>query len=404
MRICGIACVKDAHSILAASIQHLSINGIQDFFICDHGSDPDLSSYLTTKFNSKTVRFRILRKESEGFFQQEMTNVMAGLARREGFDVAVVFDADEFWCVIQPDASLTTQIEQEMVDGIDALRVQVVNYAQHREVTQFQVESLELCQYAVTPFKESARSPQEQVDGGIPFLAMPFPAKVIARLRPAIRFTQGQHDVFRIDAAQVRIRDSASILVRHLPLSGRDQMPQKRAHGRRLIAGGFHPGLGWQSRRLADMTDEELDAYWDNNSWQPQSDGRVCIGGYDNLIEDKGLVDIGRAIAQSTESLRSTPESMEPEVEVQTSISSKALERAIEEMMDDYGQIRARLNDRLVRLSLAHSQAIAERNHVQSELMNLARRPRHGVGKLFRKLHWLEKGVRAFRKGLRRSR
>ena len=191
----------------------------------------------------------------------------------DGFETVLAFDADEFWCSTVPDRTLAEQIAKEMVAGLAALRVPVLNYVQHRDVVAFTAGSLKTCAYTVVPHVDTTRSCREQVDAGMPFVAMPFPSKVIARLSSDIRFTEGQHNIIAPEGAGTE-GEASGIVLRHLSLSAKDELACKREHGLRRIKAGFAPDTGWQLQRLAHMTDEELDAYWANNSWHLSPDRR----------------------------------------------------------------------------------------------------------------------------------
>lgn len=363
MRICGIACVKDSHAILAASIKHLVLNGIRDFYLYDHGSDPHLSSFLSTEFGSDTLRMQVLRKETRPFFQREMVNILGDLAREDGFEIALAFDADEFWCSTVPGRSLADQIAFEIPAEADALMVPVINYVQHRDVDTFHVKSLSKCQYSVVPFVASARHPQDQVDAGMPFVAMPFPSKVIAWLSRDSKYTTGQHDITKTKG-EGRIADAAGIIVRHLPLPARTQLVERREQGLRLIAAGFPAWLGWQSQRLAYMTETELDAYWSNNSWHFADDHVPCVGTYDRLVQDNALVQIGHDLTQAGDFLNKTQGAGAHGPLSFREIPSYKFERLIQHIVDDSGKAERTIEA----LTLARDQAIARGAMVGSEL------------------------------------
>jgi hypothetical protein len=407
MKICGISCAMNSHTILAASIKHLFLNGISDFYLYDHASDPDLSSFLSTEFVPGTIRVQVLRKETRLFFQREMVNVLADLAREDGFEIAVAFDADEFWCSTVQGRSLTDQIAFEISSDVDALRVPVVNYVQHRDVDTFDVDSLSRCQYSVVPFVDPTRHPQAQVDAGMPFVAMPFPSKVIAWLSRDSKFVTGQHSLTKTNG-EVRIIEATGILVRHLPLPFRKQMGERREQGLRLVAAGLSPWLGWQSQRLANMTDDELEAYWRNNSWHLAEGHRACVGSYDRLVLEDALVQIGQNLKQASQRLN---QGLGEGAQASTTfreIPSSKLERAIQNLVDDYGQAERRIealkiaHDQALaaadELALARDQAAAERDLVRSELDLLRSFPWPRIKALFNTLRPIEKRLREFRK------
>ena len=336
MRICGIACVKDSHELLEASIKHLALNGISDFYLYDHGSDSDLVSVLSNGFGSGAICFHVLRKETRPFFHRAMVTALAELARMDGFETAVTFDADEFWCSTVEGQTLAEQVATEMSAGVDALRVPVVNYVQHRDVDAFHVDSLLKCGYSVVPYVDPTSPPRDQVDAGMPFVAMPFPSKVIARLSRDIKFTEGQHSITKTKG-EGRITDATGIVVRHLSLPSRDRLVAKREHGLRRIAAGYSSEIGWQLQRLAYMTDGELDAYWRNNSWHLSDNQRVLVGTYDGLVEDDALVQVGHDLARAGDGFRTTQGAAADEAERFGEIPAQKLERLVQSLVDDLG-------------------------------------------------------------------
>jgi hypothetical protein len=363
MRICAVACALDSHELLRASMTHLVLNGIRDFYLYDHGSDPHLASVLCDAFGADGVRVTVLRKETPPFFQSAMLDVLTTLARMDGFETALAFDADEFWCSTDPGRTLSYQISAHLTEGLTTLRVPVLNYVQHREVATFDVGSLATARYAVVPHVDQTRPDRERVDAGMPFVAMPFPSKVIARLSSDLRFTEGQHGVTAAEGTDAEA-ETTGIIVRHLSLPARAELTGKREHGRRRVKAGTDADIGWQLQRLAGMTDEELDAYWDNNSWRHSDDRGVLVGSYDRLIEDDALVQIGRDLAAAADRLSSRPDAGVNETTTVREIGPRRLERLLESMVDDLGAADrdlAEQRDRAIALQ-------AELHAVRSEL------------------------------------
>lgn len=337
LRICAVACVKDTQELLQATMTHLALNGIVDFYLYDHGSHPDLASALSDAFGAGGVRVRILRKETTRFFHAAMVGVLTELARMDGFETVLAFDADEFWCSTVPGHTLADQISIEMTAGVDALRVPFLNYVQHRNVSAFRVDSLQTCRYSVVPQVDKRSPCQAQVDAGAPFVAMPFPSKVIARLARDVRFTEGQHNITTSEGEGAQA-EANGIIVRHLPLSARGELAVKREHGLRRIEAGYGPETGWQLQRLAYMTEGELDAYWDNNSWRVSENQRVLVGAYNGLVEDSALVEIGRDLTSAIDGPGMSPNAGTNDADAVGEIGSERLERIIESLVDDVGK------------------------------------------------------------------
>jgi hypothetical protein len=281
----------------------------------------------------------VLRKETPAFFQSAMFRALTELARVDGFDVAVGFDADEFWCSTVPGHTLAEQIALEMSPGLDGLSVPVVNYAQHRDVETFRLESLQTAGYSVIPQLDTTGSPLEMVDAGLPFLALPFPSKVVARLAGDVRFTEGQHSIVKSEGA-VSLPCTSGAVVRHLSLPARGDLAIKRHQGLRRVDAAFSPDIGWQLQRLAPMTEAGLDEYWDNNSWHLGADGQPVLGTYDRLEEDDALTAIGHELVEdrSVFSLDRDTGDHAQGVALGPEISTRTCELLLETLVDDLGR------------------------------------------------------------------
>jgi hypothetical protein len=372
VRICAVACDMDRHDLLLASMTHLVLNGISDFYIYDHGSEPALAGVLSRTFHDGGVRITVLRKETPPFFHSTMIGVLTELARLDGFETVLAFDADEFWCSTVPDRTLAEQISAEMVAGLASLRVQVLNYVQHRDVLAFTAGSLKTCAYTVVPHVDTTRSCREQVDAGMPFVAMPFPSKVIARLSSDIRFTEGQHGIIAPEGVGTE-GEASGIVLRHLSLSAKDELACKREHGLRRIEAGFAPDTGWQLQRLAYMTDEELDAYWANNSWHRSDDGGALVGSYDRLAEDGALVEIGRLLGATIDRQGASATTGANTAPAVHEVEPERLERLLEGLVDDLGTAGRVLSDHQNQILALQAEGAALRLALQERTASLGR-------------------------------
>ena len=370
MRICAVGCVMGSHELLQASLTHLALNGIKDFYLYDHDCESTLASVLSDAASCPGVRVTILRKQTPHFYQAAMVGALTELAMMDGFETVLAFDADEFWCSTIPGRTLSDQISIEMGADVAALSVPVVNYVQHRDVHVFHARSLATCRYFVVPYADSTRSCREQVDAGLPFVSMPFPSKVIARLAREIRFTEGQHGI--TDSGNAGGQAEASgIVVRHLPLSASDELLGKREHGRRRIDAGFGPDLGWQNQRLAHMTDSELEAYWDNNSWRLAEDQGVLVGAYGDLIEDGAFVEIERNLAAETVRCGQSSRAGRRTTATVRKVGRDKLERLLDRTLDDFGALGCTLvegQNQLATLQSENAAIEAKRDSLHAKL------------------------------------
>jgi hypothetical protein len=255
---------------------------------------------------------------------------------------------------------------------------------------------------------DRSRSDREQVDAGMPFVAVPFPSKVIARLSSDIRFTEGQHGVVAPADAGAEA-EATGIVVRHLSLPARGDLAGKREHGRRRIEAGYAANIGWQLQRLADMTDEELDAYWDNNSWHRSDDRGVLVGSYDRLIEDDALVEIGRDVAAVADRLGSGPKAGAIEITTVREIEPQRLEHLLDITVDDFGAADRELAEQQVRADALRAELYGARSELEQRDALLAQlrqeltNERAALDTVERSVSWrLTAPLRAVKRGLRR--
>ena len=423
VRICAVGCFMGSVHLLRASMSHLILNGVRDFYLFDHGSRPELAKTLERSLGFGDVRVTVLRKETPPFFQKAMVGVLTELAAMDGFEMALAFDADEFWCSTVPGRILVEQIATELPERVAAVRVPVATYAQHRDVEHFRVETLKTCKYLVVPDADDSRSEREQVDAGMPFLAMPFPPKVIARLLPGVRFTEGQHGI--TGGTQTRgVVDAGGIVVRHLSLPARQELVGKREHGLRRIAAGYGADLAWQVNRLAGMTDAELDGYWAENSWCAQEDGHVSVGKYSSVVEDTALVQIGEELMAATGGTGSQQGDDRLGMAEVLHVDAGKMERLLEMVLDDYGGADLLLAERMdeivslrdcrdaleEELAAAHvelgsqSEMVAELTRDLKHALSLQEEAMEAVRAVERSTSWrLTAPLRSLKRGVRRQ-
>jgi len=392
VKICGMACVMDVPAMLTTSMRHLVLNGIRDFYLFDHGNDPCLLSSLSEAFNPEEIRLQVLRKETPSFFQGAMINTLAELARVDGFDIAVAFDSDEFWCSTVKGRTLADQIRIEMSSGVEALRIPFINYLQHYTVDTFSMQSLLQCQYAAVPIGDS-RHPRDQMNAGIPFAALPFPSKMLPRLSREIRLTEGYHNVTG-HKGEDRLLDAVGIVVRHLPFHSRSHVNKKKEQGLRRIADGFPFEMGGQSQRLAYLSNNELDIEWLNNAWRCTADQKVMAGTYDCLVQDEGLVQIGRELAAIDDGRSQVKGTVADDYLGFQGISSWQLEHLVQYLVDDCGKA-----ERVIaKLTLMHEQALLKLLELDAMRASPWWRLTAPLRAIAQRLKETEKRLRRFRK------
>ena len=106
----------NSEDIILLTIENLIAQGISDFYLIDHGSS-DFATDLIFESLDGVANISIFKRESEKFLQGRMMTLLALLAKEDGFDAFVPFDADEFLDTTSPELGLTNEISQLINDN-----------------------------------------------------------------------------------------------------------------------------------------------------------------------------------------------------------------------------------------------------------------------------------------------
>jgi len=88
--------IFESWDIAGAVVAHMVNQGITDFYIVDHRSSGDPRDRFLREIPAE-AKIRWVRKNSPLFSQATTMTALAHLARKDGFDAFVPFDADEFF-------------------------------------------------------------------------------------------------------------------------------------------------------------------------------------------------------------------------------------------------------------------------------------------------------------------
>lgn len=256
--------IFDSWDIAPSVIAHLVSQGVTDFYLADHrstGSPRD--EFLSTIPENAVIHW--VRKDSPRFTQMVTLTALANLARKDGFEAFIAFDADEFF------VGSERPLVDEIVDWLDtestiALRCEMINFYQSHEVQTFTPRALSSVRYSADKGLGPNDSPQER---NPQFRRFPFyyrRSKVIMRLVPGsegdydwINF--GNHHVVNISTKErYPATRSASIKVLHLPYRSREGITARKGNKlRKKPAGIFTFDTG--SAEFS-MTDGEREKEW----------------------------------------------------------------------------------------------------------------------------------------------
>jgi len=255
--------MRNAWDIAPASIAALILGGVKKFFILDHDSRapaPDLKQLFKGEAD-----FEIFRKETPPFYQGVALSWLSALARQEGFDFVVPFDADEFWISRDPMSTISSVLSERLSPENPVGSVRVRNFVQSLSVGTFSLTDLESCRFEAGPVPDRPDLRQKAEALQIPFVTLAFPKKAVYQLSVEHAISEGNHGTKRGGIGESIPISEIEVL--HLPYRSRGHLVTKRLHGHARNQSGFDADVGWQNRYLAAKSDFELDAYWKLNSW-----------------------------------------------------------------------------------------------------------------------------------------
>jgi hypothetical protein len=128
---------KDSVDILAPVLAHLISQGIKDFYLVLHNEHREVSRQVIDALGTR-ANFTVFHHNSERFQQGPLTNLLLQMARNEGFDVFLPFDADEFFVSSDPSLTLGEAISSWVAGGEgEQLTAPMVNFLVPNDVEIF---------------------------------------------------------------------------------------------------------------------------------------------------------------------------------------------------------------------------------------------------------------------------
>ena len=263
-RVAAGSMIFDSWDIAPSVIAHLVSQGVTDFYLADHRSTGSpREEFLSTIPKNAVIHW--VRKESPRFTQMVTLTALANLARKDGFEAFIAFDADEFF--VGSDRSLVDEIEDWLdTESTIALRCEMINFYQSHDVQTFTPRALSSVRYSANKGLGPNAGPQER---NPQFRRFPFyyrRSKVIMRLVPGgegdydwINF--GNHHVVNISTKErYAATRSETIKVLHLPYRSREGITARKGNKlRKKPAGIFTFDTG--SAEFS-MTDSEREKEW----------------------------------------------------------------------------------------------------------------------------------------------
>lgn len=227
--------IFESWDIAGAVVAHMVNQGITDFYIVDHRSSGNPRDQFLREIPAE-AKIRWVRKNSPLFSQATTMTALAHLARKDGFDAFVPFDADEFF------TGKSRPLIDEVRDWLAttntrALLCVMENFYQSRDVEDFTAADLAQVHYLA----QRGEKPTEYfLDRSFEFARYAFsaqPKKAIMRLVPGSDgdfdwLLQGNHRVLNMTTGDFYPETtSTTVSVLHLPCRSRSSLTVRRAWG-----------------------------------------------------------------------------------------------------------------------------------------------------------------------------
>lgn len=243
MKIAGITTVKNEVDVIDFCLNHHFDQGIDRIYISDNGSTDGTYEYLleASKSNEKIHAF----KNDGGFHQAKIINELYQLARKDGFDWVVPFDADELW--------MSENSLKDDLSGVDAFSVKVktINFIQS---TEYDVDNSYLT--ATWRIKNDYPVDVNRIfSGDLSMSEVESFQKFIIRTDENTYIQPGAHSY---SGGRSECLDNDKFAIIHVPIRSFRALEEKANQGRALRDAGYPPDHGFHVQRYDALREQGL--------------------------------------------------------------------------------------------------------------------------------------------------
>jgi hypothetical protein len=308
-RVAAGSTIFESWDIAVAVISGLVNEGITDFYLIDHRSSGDPRDQFLRAIPAN-AKIHWVRKNSPLFSQASTMTALAHLARKDGFDAFIPFDADEFF----------TGTSRPLIDEIRdwlantdtrALACVMDNFYQSSDVTDFTPEDLSHVHYLA---QQGPKPIEFLVDRPAEYKRYAFSAKqqkVIMRLVPGADgdfdwLRKGNHRLLNMMTGEYYPETkSTAVSVLHLPCRSRNSLMVRRATAIRS-----HRDVGTSldtDDAEFDIIDSVRDSEWKLSSVPAgTTEALITVSGV-NAVRDERLSSLAPSIIRGIRPPDSTP-------------------------------------------------------------------------------------------------
>jgi hypothetical protein len=282
--------IFDSWDIAVAVVTHMVNQGITDFYILDHRSSGNPRDQFLREIPAE-AKIRWVRKNSPLYTQATVMTALAHLARKDGFDAFIPFDADEFF------TGKSRPLIDEVRDWLAttdtrALLCVMENFYQSREVEVFTPQDLSHVHYLA----QRGKKPAEFIlNRSFEFARYAFSVrltKTIMRLVPGPDgdfdwLLQGNHRVLNMTSGEFYPEtQSTDISVLHLPCRSRNSLTVRRAWAIRNKRG---VGTSLDTGDIEfEISDSDRDSEWNLASVPVRTtEDRIMVSGVAAIRDER---------------------------------------------------------------------------------------------------------------------
>lgn len=258
----GLYMVRNEADIIRTNVHyHLSL-GVDRLLVVDNGSTDGTGEALR-ELSERDSRVRWTRDDGP-FLPSRIATTLARQAFREGADWILPIDADEFWHV--PGGDLKSVLEDS---DAGVLLARVVNFVQRRDQEHSSPEALlYMTRRVASPVGPPGEAQDLVEQRRISFVQKMYPPKCVSRPTAEIEIQTGNHRVSGTDAHRER---TEALVCLHAPMRSLAALRERVNSASRAAEAGRNPGQGRNRRRLAGLSESEVEREWAANSYKRNS-------------------------------------------------------------------------------------------------------------------------------------
>jgi hypothetical protein len=308
-RVAAGSMIFESWDIAVPVVTHMVNQGITDFYILDHRSSGDPRDRFLREIPAE-AKIRWVRKNSPIISQASVMTSLAHLARKDGFDAFVPFDADEFFT--GKSRPLVDEVREWLATSdTRALLCVMENFYQSRDVEVFTAEDLSHVHYLA----QRGEMPNEYLlDRNFEVVRYAFsqqPKKAIIRLVPGADgdfdwLLQGNHRLLNMTTGEFYPEtQSTAVSVLHLPCRSRSSITVRRAWG---IRNKRDIGMSMDTGDAEfDMSETDRDTEWNLSSVPAgTTEERIMVSGV-AAVRDERMSSLTAGIVRAIRRPDSTP-------------------------------------------------------------------------------------------------